>query len=309
MKIKFIYFAVVSVSFVASSCKDSDETTPQKATVSGNDSSHADTDESLTKKASELRARIAAGLASYYRVGESELEIQPIDDENQRAILKIPVLVGEDLYEQRREGGKYILIAKVKEKGDADTVVLLLTGTKSATGWTWSEKVEKNVNMDTAYLPRGRFPSDAMLVDSPEHHARLKEDARLNEEAETAKIEAAGRLRQEKTAAITAKLRSGAQAFGIINGYNYKFTVLEADETVPYWKLSAVRTSPDRTKSFSGAAPLTISYDETRGECLVSDVQYGYLGMLKGASVVPTATGLTFTGERVEVVPPGFDFK
>ncbi len=290
-------------------CKDSEDTATHEARVSGNISSDAEAGESLAKKASELRARIAAGLASYYRVGELDLEIQPIDAQNQRAILKIPVIVAEDLYEQRREGGKHLLIAKVKAEGESDTVVLLLIGTKGATGWEWSEKVEKNVNMDTTHLPRGRFPADVMLVDSPEHHARIREDARLREEADAAKIEAAGKLRQERTAAIASKLTRDARAVGVINGSTYKLTVLEADESVPFWKISAVRTSSDGTKLLGKPAPLTVSYDQNSGECIVSDVQLGSLFALKGAAAHATATGLTFTADRVMVVPPGFDFK
>jgi hypothetical protein len=110
----------------------------------------------------------------------------------------------------------------------------------------------------------------------------------------------------------TAVLKVNAKAVGTINGGNFQFVVTEADVGVPYWTIIPSRMSRDRKEIYrhaTGDGPITISYDETRGECIVAEVQSGSLLRLRGAVVIVTANGLTFEGDQIQVAAPGFRFE
>jgi len=304
---------LLPVLVVLSSCNKPEIVSDSKEQNIAEQSSSESTDskESALKKSSEVRARIAAGLKSFYHVGEEVVEIQKINDKHQRAILRIPIIVSEDLYKEN-QSGIYRTIEKVKDKGAEQSVVFILTGTHDTGGWSWNEQIEENVEMDTSFLPRSRFPQEVMLKDSEEHLNRIKSDAKLSEEADAAKAEKLAKTRQEKIAPLAAVLKLNSKSIGTINGGNYQFVVTEADLGVPYWTVIASKVSSDRKKVYDqdqGNGPITISYDEKQEACIVAEVQARNNSLLRGAVVVVTADGLTFKGPRLEVTPPGFRFE
>lgn len=287
-----------------------DKRTPESASTDNiNTTSTSDLAPDVSKEVDRVHSFIAASLPSYFSVASPEPEERIVNERTRRVVVRLPIVAEEDLYRDAKNG-EFFLVEKVVSKGNSKSAVVVLTATKTNDQWIWQEQVEVAPTVDPEALPLSRFPTTAIVKDSPEHLAAISESTKRKEK--TAAQEAVRKLETRKAVLepLTKLLKPGATTEGFVGKRKMKIEVIKANPSGASWTIKT--TNYDQFGKRLETHPADINeivceFDEATEQCVVIGTG-GRTGALLGSNVTANEKNLMFSGGNLRDLIPKFTF-
>ena len=263
----------------------------------------------VSEEVDRIQSLIAAELPSYLSAKSPESDQRIINEMTRRVVVRIPIVAEVDLYRDAKNGD-FLLVEKIASKGDSKSAVIVLTGTKSSDRWSWQEQIEVSPSVDPGVLPLSRFPSGAVVKDSPEHLAAIADVTKRKEAAAAEEAVRKAETRKAILEPLTDLLKLGATTEGYIGKRKMKIEVTKANPSgtsweirmIPYNQSGKLETNPVYNNE------INFEYDEHKSQCVVAGT--GKLtGALLGSSVSASGKSLLFSGGNLGALTPKFTFE